>query len=201
MKKQIIKPKKDAKINIIETEQDTKILKINYFKRRSRTIKEKIREWYLKKYKAHDILMINMELTSGQIRTFLVTEKKDGFKYKQGKYLFDPELKYYNIDFGYWAYDFHEKISLPIKKHFPVNTIKTTLETSTITEVEYAINPQTLERFETSKIAEGIMKGQQLDDFMKKVLVLLIIIAVITLIHALMFFQKSGVFAQIQLPF
>lgn len=185
---------------LIEDKQDG-IKTIDYYKRRQRTIKEKVKEWYLRKYKKGHIIMINMELSSGNHRTFIVTENKEGFKYRQKKYLFDNQSKYYNSDFGYYAYDFHEELSLPIKRIVPINDIRTSLETLDVTEVEYAINPTTLERFETSKIAEGIMKGQKLDDFMKKVLVLLVIIVVVTLLHAILFMQKAGIFAQIKMPF
>ncbi len=153
--------------------------------------------WWKVRRKPDRTVLINMELINGMHKSFVVVEEKEGFYYRGKKYLIDNENKYFHIDAKMFAYDYHEEISLPIVRKIPVGKIKTVLEASPITEVEYAINPATLKRFEIAKIAEGIMKGQALDEFMRRIMVILFIVLIVTIIHFMIFLQKSGVFSQI----
>ena len=146
------------------------------------------------------VVLINMELLNGMHRTFLIKEVNDGFSYRAKKYIFDSDNKYFNIDAKMYCYDFHESFTLPIKKKIPITDIKKTLEQSELTEVEYATNPATLERFIVARIAEGIMKGQQLDDWMKQIRVMLVVIMISVIIHLLLFVSKSGMLQQIKIP-
>jgi len=141
-----------------------------------------------------------MELTNGMHRTFLVVEKERSFKYKKGVYLLDDDSKYFNIDAKLWQYDFHENYCLPIKRIIPITDIKKVLESANITEVEYASNPMTLERFIVARVAEGIMKGQQLDEFMRQLRLMAVIIMVTVIVHLLLFAWKSGMLQAIKIP-
>ncbi len=165
--------------------------------------KTKIRYWkdkFLDRFLAAKVVLINLELSNGFFKQFLVVEHEGGFVWRKKKYIFDNESKYYILDSRIWAYDFHEEFTLPIKRKIPVASIKGSLEQSGISEVEYATNPTTLERFMTAKIAEGIMRGQQLDVFLKQMRLIGIITMVAVLIHLLIFLQKTGVFAQVKIP-
>lgn len=155
---------------------------------------------FLEKFHPETTALINMELMNGFHRLFIVKEKDEGFNYRNRKYLFDNEAKYYIIDTKLWCYDFHENFTLPIRRKIPLTAIKKSLEHSNISEVEYATNPSTLERFTISKIAEGIMKGQAIDDFMKQIRLLLIIAMLSSLIHLVLFMFKSGMLQQIKIP-
>lgn len=144
--------------------------------------------------------LVSMELLNGFHRLFVVKENDEGFQYRGKKYLFDNEAKYYIIDSKLWCYDYHENFTLPIKRKIPLTHIKKSLEHSNISEVEYATNPSTLERFTISKIAEGIMKGQAIDEFMKQIRLLLIIAMVTAVIHLALFMFKSGMLQSIKIP-
>ncbi len=144
--------------------------------------------------------LVSMELLNGFHRLFIVKENDEGFQYRNKKYLFDNEAKYYIIDSKLWCYDYHENFTLPIKRKIPLTHIKKSLEHSNISEVEYATNPSTLERFTISKIAEGIMKGQAIDEFMKQIRLLLIIAMVTAVIHLALFMFKSGMLQSIKIP-
>jgi len=185
------------------------------------------KEWYIDKYFPERTVLINLELSNGFFKRFLVLEKDGGFKYRGKKFLLDNETKYYCIDDKLWCYDFHEECSLPIninnkvpskelrdqtikdfsevgisiKRHMPVNEIKKIIESSGLTEVEYAINPATLERFETAKIAEGIMKGQAIDEFLRRLNIMVIVLLIIGLIHFALFIKASGILESINLSF
>jgi hypothetical protein len=178
-------------------------------------------KWWWKKIKMrfirHRLSLVNIELENGFHITLMVTEKDNGFKWKGKKYVFDEDLKYYNLSAKMWCYDYHENFTLPVKisqkmnykeevnlpidGKIPVNEIKKLLEESKISEVEYMANPTVLQRYTISKMAEGIMKGQQIDAFFKQIRLLIIITAVASIIHLFLFAQKSGMLAQIKMPF
>jgi len=166
-------------------------------------------KWSIKYWKSHlkdkwfpqKSVLINMELANGMNRHFLILLKPDNsFRYNKKMYLTDNESKYYVIDSKMWAYDFHEDFALPIKRKIPLIKIKKTLENSKISEIEYATNPSTLERFTIAKIAEGIMRGQQIDEFFKRIQLLMIITMAAAVIHLILFMIKSGMLQQIKIP-
>jgi len=146
------------------------------------------------------IMLINMELRNGQHDTFIIKAKQQGFKYKGGYYVFDDELKYYNVGEQMWVLDYHQDCTIPIRRDIPVNEIKKALEASNLSEVEYSTNPTVLERFIISKISEGIMKGQQIDEFLKNLKTWLILAVVTSIIHLLLFVLKTGMLKSIKIP-
>lgn len=156
---------------------------------------------FIYKFRPQKTVLVNIELLNGFHISLVVKEKEDGFRYKGKMYVFDNELKYYNISAKLWAYDFHENFSMPIKRKLPLDNIKKALETSEISEIEYMSNPTVLERFVTSKIAEGILKGQELDAWLRQVRLLVIIILLAVIIHLFLFMQKTGMLKQIKVPF
>ncbi len=155
------------------------------------------KEWYLLKYRVGSAVLVNMELLNGFHRLFIVKEKEEGFVFRGKKYLFDDESKYYNIDAKLYTFDYHEGLVLPVKRKIPLTTIKKTLESTEGIDIEYAINPSTLQRFMTAKIAEGVMKGTQLDEFFRKINMFIIVIMVAVLVHLALFLYASGILQNI----
>ncbi len=145
-------------------------------------------------------LLINMELLNGFHKLFLVVEKDGGFNYRKKRYLFDNESKYYVIDAKLWCYDFHEDLTIPIKRKIPITEIKKAIELSNLTEVENSVNPATIERFLKAKIAEGIMKGQQLDLVFKQLKLIGIIGMLSSVILLILFLFKTGMLQSIKIP-
>ena len=191
---------KEAKKLVDEDKQ--KYIHVNKWKLKRAKLSVKYwKDVLLERFKPDRTVLINMELVNGMHRSFLVREKKKGFKYKGGMYIFDDDSKYFNIDAKIWSFDFHESYCLPIKRNMPISDIKKVLESANISEVEYASNPMTLERFIVSRVAEGIMKGQQLDDFMKQIRLILIITMVSAVIHLFLFMSKTGMLKAVKLPF
>jgi len=167
----------------------------------SRISFERYRHWFIEKYFPAKCILINMELVNGFHRTFLVVEKDGGFKFRGKKYVFDDDSKYYNMDAKMYVFDYHEGIVLPIKRKIPVSAIKKTIESTDEIDIEYAINPSTLQRFMTAKIAEGVMKGTMLDDFLRKLQMFIIVIMVAVVVHLALFLYASGILENIQMPF
>jgi F0F1-type ATP synthase assembly protein I len=162
---------------------------------------ERLASWGKVKFRKALCVVVNMELTAGGMKRFIVTETDGGFIYRKKRYLFDNEAKYYDYSARMFSFDYHEELSLPIRRNLNIHEIKHKLETEKNVEVEYVINPATLDRFVTSKIAEGVMKGAAIDGFLRQMRMLLIITLIVCVIHAVLFMQKTGMFANIKLPF
>ena len=145
-------------------------------------------------------ILINLELLNGFHKLFLVIESEGGFLYRKKRYIFDDSSKYYIIDAKLWCYDFHEGLTIPIKRKIPIADIKKAIEESGISEVENAINPATIGRFLKAKIAEGIMKGQQLDIIFKKLMLIGVVTMVSSVLLLILFLFKTGMLQQIKIP-
>ena len=180
--------------------EDTPIKAFSLLKTKSKLSWDYWRTWYLERYQAGRVVLINMELTNGFHKLFTVKEKEEGFVFRGKKYLFDDDFKYYNLDIKLYTFDYHEQIALPFKRKIPVTEIKKTMESTDEIDIEYAINPSTLQRFMTAKIAEGVMKGTQLDEFMKKLQTFLIVTMVAVLVHLALFLFASGMLQNIKVP-
>lgn len=146
------------------------------------------------------VVFINFELKNGFFRHFIVKEKEGAFNYNDKMYIFDLSCKYYNMDNKLWCYDYHEDFCLPIRRSIPIEEIKKVIYHSGITDVEYATNPALLEKFVDSKIIEAIMRGAQLDEWMKQMRVLIIITLFVASLHLIIFVFKSGMLQQIHIP-
>ena len=190
---------KDVKVNVKKEAPEIKGFSIqkvagkfsvNYWK-----------EHFKEKYFASKIVLINMELVNGFHRSFIVIEKEGGFTFRDKKYVFDDDSKYYNMDAKLYCFDFHENLVLPIKRKIPVTAIKKTIESTDGIDIEYAINPSTLQRFMTAKIAEGVMKGTMLDEFLRKLQMFIIVIMIAVLAHLALFVYGSGMLNNIQIPY
>ncbi len=194
-----IKVKKKAKEIEVEVE-DTPERKFKILSGKSKLSWDFWKTWYLEKYMPGKTVLINMELTNGFHKLFIVKEKEEGFIFRGKKYLFDDDSKYYNLDTKIYVFDYHEQIVLPFKRKIPVTEIKKTIESTDEIDVEYAINPSTLQRFMTAKIAEGVMRGTQLDEFMKKLQTFLIVTMVTSLVHLAIFLYASGLLQNLSVP-
>lgn len=155
------------------------------------------KDWYRNKFQSDRVVLINMELLNGMNRLFLAKEKDGGFQYRTKQFIFDDDSKYYVLEAKLYAFDFHEGFVLPIKRKIPITSIKENIQEDKVNEIEYATNPDTLQNFMVAKIAEGIMKGAEIDAWMKQIRILLIIFGLVVTIHFFLYAQKSGVFAQL----
>lgn len=200
---QFDKRKKLAKVSVKASKvaEPDELRGISLLKLKSKFKLDYWKHWFIEKYFPAKCVLINMELVNGFHRTFIVVEKDGGFKFRSKKYIFDDDSKYYNMDDKMYVFDFHEGITLPVKRKIPVTGIKKTIESTDEIDIEYAINPSTLQRFMTAKIAEGVMKGTLLDQFLRKLQMFIIVIMVTVVVHLLLFLYASGILENINMPF
>jgi hypothetical protein len=156
----------------------------------------KIKNWW-KLRKISRAILINMEMKNGNHRSFVAHTSSSGFEYNKRRYLFDNESSYYNVDFGLWCFDYHEDMTIPVKRTIPVLEIKDSV-TANNKQIEHAINPATIEEFIVSEVAKGIMQGQAIGEFLRQARMLWIISLIVGVIDLLVLLWHSGVFDKIK---
>ncbi len=159
-----------------------------------------LRRSIMLKRKGGTCFLVNMELSNGWHESFIASHEGGSFLYNKVRYIIDDSCKYYHATTGFFALDYHESCTLPIKRTIDITAMKTTLEQSGISQIEHALNPSTLERFVTSKIAEGVMKGAEIDEYLRSLRTMILIIVIICAIHLGLFVIKSGMLSQIHIP-
>ncbi len=203
-KKAVVKLRPEKKVKVVKKKEEPVVLQdtksIPYQVKKPKLSFGFWKDWIYDKYFPGKLALIYMELSNGFFRMFKVSEKEEGFIFRGKKYLFDDESKYYNIDARLYTFDYHEGIALPIKRKIPSTQIKKTLESTEGMDIEYAINPATLQRFMTAKIAEGVMKGTQLDEFMRKLQMFLLVTMIASLVHLALFLYASGILQNLSVP-
>ncbi len=192
-----------------------------FYKRKAR--KEFDHKEALKKLHPDKVILIKMEMNNGFFREFEVAEDCGSFVWKNQRYVLDMEQKYYIIERNIWAYDFHESITLPIRKKIelnpeaeafvskieelhrkainpkiPVNEIKKLVENSKIIDVENSLNPSVLRQFTESEVIKQVLQGAMLGKIFKIMFVLIIITLVLVLLDTIVSLYASGVFDAIK---
>lgn len=170
-----------------------------------------------------NLVLIRMMMGNGMVREFIMVEDKGFFYYNKSMYVLDNAMKYYLIDRKIWSYDFHEYLSIPLKKSFvlsdkilnliqpvydeqrkkPVtpnidtNEIKTVIENSGVVDVEASLNPTTLRRFTDSEVIKQVLQGAMLGRIFKVMFILIVITAVFMLILIILQLYTSGILDKI----
>ena len=98
-----------------------------------------------------------------------------------------------------WCLDYHENISLPIKRDINATRIKRNIMERGVVETEQAINPKTLQQFIESQVIEKVMKGQELDAVLRFLKIMIILAVVIGVIHFGLFLQASGILENLKI--
>jgi len=127
-----------------------------------------------------DSLLIHMELDNGFHTQFIAYIVDNKFKYKKRVYIVDDELKYYDLNTKLYALDYHQSISIPIKRKIDLTLIKDGIRHKGVTDVDTAINPSNLASFLESEIIQRVIQGGDIDNifkFMKMMLILSVCLA------------------------
>lgn len=142
-------------------------------------------------------VLIDMELNSGDFTTFLVREIEGGFTFKNKQYTLNPDMKRYNWDAKMYFYRFHEDLSAPVDIRINVKKIKDSMSAAGLDDIEYALNPSTLKKFLVSKVVEMILKGAELDRWMRMMFWICLFTLIASAITLIVLLGHAGVFEQI----
>lgn len=111
-------------------------------------------------------ILINMELRNGDHTSFIRIPKTNSFKFEGGTYIIDPSYKYYHIASKTYALDYHQDCCIPIDRSVKIKAVKEAIDNKS--EISLALNPRVLKEFVDSKVAEGVMRGQQIEEYIRK---------------------------------
>jgi hypothetical protein len=146
------------------------------------------------------MLMINMELVSGDHKHFRVIPVNNKFNWKKGSYIVDESLKYYDITYKMYCLDYHESICLPLKRMIDPESVKKELFKVGISDVDNAINPVSLKTFVESNIVQQMIKGADIDNLLNFLRLMIILVCIISGVHLILFVVKSGMLSNMHIP-
>jgi len=142
--------------------------------------------------------LINMELRNGYHQLMTISCGKESFRYQGSEYVIDNDMMYYVISAGCNCLDYHQDLSIPIKRTVPLNDIKKTITSMKSSEVETAINPQTLRMFIESEVIQKVMQGQAMGNMLKNLVIICALGCIASVCHLLIYMSKSGMFDSIK---
>jgi len=148
--------------------------------------------------------IINMELRNGMHDTFLISTKKNYFKYMGGTYVIDPQLQHFHVASRTYALDYHQDIPLPIKREIPVKDIQKTIkELGRIDpdQLTTAMNPLSLEAFIEGRVIEQLMKAQDIEAFFKNMRIIFIANLILSALTFFVLVKSTGMLDNLKLPF
>ena len=142
--------------------------------RQSRTkcnLTNKRRFWKFKFKNPSVLILANMQLNTGDYESAIVRVQGKSFILYGKRYLVDDEKLYFNRTFKMWCLNYHEDLSIPVKKthaflpvdeNIPAQEIKKELESTKI-DVVNNINPKVLQDFTTSEVIQKVFQGQEME--------------------------------------
>lgn len=142
-------------------------------------------------------IIVNMKLNTGKNATFKISvNNNNSFTFLDGTYIIDEKLSRFNQSFGLNELFYIQNFTLPIDISVDINELKNEIDVyykkqnqnSLIT----ATNPVNLRSFIVSDVVQSVVQGQALDKFFKKVWVTLVIVALVTIVHLVIYAQNSG---------
>lgn len=152
---------------------------INLIKKVSATDLEGYKREFKDAKKPGKTFMVNMELRNGMHTHFMVILQWGYFDYEGGRYIIDDDYKYYDVSSKIYCLDYHQDCCIPLKRKFNINAVYTAVSTSTDIETDTSINPKSLKTFMESDIIQKVMKGAEMEAWIKFIKLMLIIITVI----------------------
>ena len=91
-----------------------------------------------------------------------------------------------------YALDYHEAFTNAIMRKIPIKDIQDVTDSPAYADIKYSFNPSTLEKFLSSEIAKQVLKSGKLDDSLRRINTMLILIIIGTGATLVMVFQMSG---------
>jgi hypothetical protein len=150
-------------------------------------------EWYKNKYLRGRIFFIIMQLRNGKYDMFTIRSVLPYFEHRGGMYIVDPDMTREDLHSRHNVIFYHQDFAAPFKITFDVTKIHNTVTDSDEDKtVDKALNPSSLKGFINSQVIEKVLKGQELTDQLKLLLILVIISLIINVIVGFIVAKSSG---------
>jgi len=149
-------------------------------------------------------MLINMELRNGMHDLFMISENKSSFKYAGGCYIIDPEAKYFMLGSKCYCMDFHQDMTIPVKRKIDAQALNEKLkdainDTNVDFDIETSLNPYSLQEFMVSNVIQKSLRGEQIDRFLKSIKIMMFVTMIVCIGHFLIFVFKSGILKSIKI--
>jgi len=174
---------------------------IGFFDFDDKNISNFIKKINYNRYRNYN-LIANIERLNGETITIYVKAEYNGFVFNKKRYIIDTTYKYYNQTFKNYCLDYHEEFTLPINKKVEVDKIREQINAVDkdgvkLIQVSNMVNPYILEQFVNSNLAEGILKGNKINEVLKFLKLWVLVGTIVSCIMLLLFMYDSGMFSGI----
>lgn len=147
----------------------------------------------INKYHPLSTVKVNMQLSNGEVMPFVVKIKDGGFIFDGGFYIIDDNYKYFDNNSGLWCFDYHEELCFPIDKRVNIKDLKDEIYGSDDVELETAVNPTSLNKFMESTVIQKLLSGAEMEDSLRKIKVMMMLVLVIVGVTLLIVINMSGI--------
>jgi len=156
-------------------------------------ITNKFKFWKFKFKNPSMLILANMQLNTGDHETAIVKVSGKSFDLYGKKYLVDDQSLYFNRTFKMWCSDYHEDLSLnikrtlpsmetmpdlnillPIKRDLPAQELIAELETKDI-DIINNVNPKVLKDFVASEVIQKVFQGQEMEGLFRFLKIMMIL--------------------------
>jgi len=145
--------------------------------------------WRASKYPERKLL-ITMDLDTGRTSRFYIVNKGKVWHYSNEAYVVDEHALYYDATYNVWCLDYHEHISIPIKRPTKKDLIKRLPKDITSPP---QIDAESLNQLSLSTVIEKVVQGSS-DDAIKKLQMFMWIIIILVVLMFVMMLKLSGGF-------
>jgi hypothetical protein len=122
--------------------------------------------------------MVNMELRNGTHTHFMVLLSQKYYDYEEGRYIIDDIYKYYDSSWKLYCLDYHQDCCLPLKRKFDLKEIQKVVMQDGDIDTETSIDPKSLKIFMESDIIQKVMKGAEMENWIRFIKMMLIVLVV-----------------------
>lgn len=135
--------------------------------------------------------LVRMQMRSGSWHTFTVAALYNTFEYKGGLYIIDEDFTYKEQSSKLPGLDYHQDLILPVRRRIPARELKDNLKE--VSDIENTINPVIAKEAMESKVIEMALRSQQISEIMQFIKKMSILIAIVGIIHLILYLKQSGV--------
>lgn len=145
------------------------------------------------------LLVAEMQLATGDDKEFHVVQViNNSFKLFGKRYLTDPEYMVYNRTLKMYVSEYHENISLPIKKVIDAEAIRNEVEhvlkqNNVNNNISSNLDPNTLERFVKSTVIEKVFNGSEMNALFMNIWYGILAIGFVSIVILFILLGTSGI--------
>ena len=149
-------------------------------------------KWKWGHFNKETTILINMELDNNKHISFIRPIENTSFSIFDRTYIIDLNLAYPSLSAGMSCLDYHQSFSIPIRRRWDIDGIKTAIEQSGIIDCPAATNPSLITRFINSNIIEQIFNGAALQQMLFIIMIIGIVNFIVVTAMIIIFFVKFG---------